>query len=102
MGRRTALAATLVAYGFLTVLLAQQPASSSQQPPVFRSGAAFVRVDVYPTKDGRIVPGLTKDDFQLFEDGDSAAVCGRDRGRCGQQDVGGCEPRAVGAGRVCA
>jgi VWFA-related protein len=41
----------------------------AQQLPVFRTGASFVRVDVYPSKDGRIVPGLTKSDFQLFEDG---------------------------------
>ncbi|HSC27270.1 MAG TPA: VWA domain-containing protein, partial [Vicinamibacterales bacterium] len=40
----------------------------AQQPPI-RTEATFVRVDVYPTKDGRPVPGLTKKDFEVFEDG---------------------------------
>jgi VWFA-related protein len=40
----------------------------AQQQPI-RVGTNFVRVDVYPTKDGRVVEGLTVDDFELFEDG---------------------------------
>ena len=45
----------------------QQP---EQRPPVFRAGAHYVRVDAYPTsKDGRIIPGLTRDDFEVYEDG---------------------------------
>ncbi|MGB2716583.1 MAG: VWA domain-containing protein [Vicinamibacterales bacterium] len=50
----------------------QDPAkspSSTQQPPVFRTEANFVRVDAYPTKDGRPVQGLTAADFEIFEDG---------------------------------
>jgi VWFA-related protein len=39
------------------------------QNPTFRSGAYFVRVDAYPRKDGRIVDGLTRDDFEILEDG---------------------------------
>lgn len=72
MVRRLALAAAFVVTGFVLGVPAQQAPSSpspQQQPPVFRSGAAFVRVDVYPSKDGRIIPGLTKDAFQIFEDG---------------------------------
>jgi VWFA-related protein len=38
------------------------------QKPVFRVGAHFVSVDAYPTKDGKIVEGLTKDDFDIYED----------------------------------
>jgi VWFA-related protein len=39
-------------------------------PPVFRAGAHYVRVDAYPTgKDGRMIEGLTKDDFEIYEDG---------------------------------
>lgn len=46
----------------------QEPAP--QKPPVFRGGAHHVRVDAYPTgKDGRILEGLTRDDFEIFEDG---------------------------------
>lgn len=51
---------------------AQQPdqKTQSQQRPVFRAGAHYVRVDAYPTtKKGDIVTGLTKDDFEVFEDG---------------------------------
>jgi len=53
-------------------LAAQQPVVPlpQQRPPVFRAGAHYVRVDAYPAgKDGRIVEGLTKDDFEIFEDG---------------------------------
>ena len=38
------------------------------QKPVFRVGAHFVSVDAYPTRDGNIVEGLTKDDFDIYED----------------------------------
>lgn len=43
---------------------------SAQQPqtPVFRVGAHFVSVDAYPTRDGKIVEGLGKDDFDVYED----------------------------------
>ena len=46
---------------------AQQP--TTQKPPVFRGGATYVSVDTYPTVEGRIVEGLTRDDLQVFEDG---------------------------------
>ena len=46
----------------------QKPAAPEQQPPVFRTEANFVRIDAYPTKDGRPVDGLTADDFEVFED----------------------------------
>lgn len=70
MRRQIALAAVFVSIGLVAGLPARQATSSApQQSPVFRSGAAFVRVDVYPSKDGRIVRGLTKDDFQILEDG---------------------------------
>jgi VWFA-related protein len=40
---------------------------TAQQPP-FRSGANFVRVDVYPTTDGKPVMDLRAEDFEVFED----------------------------------
>jgi VWFA-related protein len=46
------------------ILLQQDP-----QRPVFRAGAHFVRVDAYPLRDGRPIPGLKAQDFQLLEDG---------------------------------
>lgn len=42
----------------------QQPA-----PPVFRGGVNFVSVDAFPRRDGKVVEGLTKDDFEISEDG---------------------------------
>jgi VWFA-related protein len=47
----------------------QPPPPPAAQTPVFRAGANYVRVDAYPTLDGRIIRGLTKDDFQISEDG---------------------------------
>ena len=54
----------------------QEPAPQPAQPrPVFRTGAHYVRVDAYPTgKDGRILEGLTKDDFEILEDGKPQAI----------------------------
>jgi VWFA-related protein len=48
-----------------------KPEPGQQQPPapVFRTEANFVRVDAYPTKDGKPLHGLTVDDFEVFEDG---------------------------------
>ena len=49
---------------FTAVLLAQD-----QPPrPTFRTEANYVRVDVYPTKDGAPVSDLTQADFEILED----------------------------------
>ncbi len=50
-------------------LAAQDRAAAQQRPPVFRGGATFVSVDVYPRKDGRFVDGLRAENFQILEDG---------------------------------
>ena len=51
------------------------PADEAQARPLFRGGARFVRVDVYPTgPDGRPVEGLTAADFTLLEDGKAQAI----------------------------
>jgi VWFA-related protein len=39
------------------------------QPPTFRTEANFVRVDVYPTRDGKPVQDLRAEDFEVLEDG---------------------------------
>lgn len=47
---------------------AQDPRNPPQQP-TFRAGAHYVRVDAYPTRDGRPILGLSATDFELLEDG---------------------------------
>src|SRR4051812_25069703 len=52
----------------------QQPPTEAQQRPVFRGGTHFVRVDAYPIEDGKIVEGLTPQDFEIREDGKPQTV----------------------------
>ena len=50
----------------------QPPASKSppdSQQPTFRTGTNYVRVDVYPMKDGKPAQGLKIEDFEVLEDG---------------------------------
>jgi VWFA-related protein len=71
--RRVALALALLLAPRLLAprLLAQEP----PPPPVFHGGAELVIVDVVVTdKDGRLVRGLTKDDFVVYEDGAAQAI----------------------------
>ena len=48
-----------------------QPPTASQTPrsPVFRAGASLVALNVTVTDGQRFVPGLTRDDFTVYEDG---------------------------------
>ncbi len=57
--------ATVPSVSFESALVAQ----SAAQQPIFRGGTAFVRVDIYPTIDGRTLEGLTAADVQILEDG---------------------------------
>ena len=47
----------------------QKPVADDQPPPRFRTDANYVRVDVYPTKDGMPVEDLRLQDFELLENG---------------------------------
>jgi VWFA-related protein len=53
---------------------AQPPPPQAQQRPVFRGGTHFVRVDAYPSENGKIVEGLKPEDFQILEDGKPQAI----------------------------
>ena len=47
-----------------------RPAAPDQPTrPTFRLGASYVRVDVYPTRNGEPVPDLERADVELLEDG---------------------------------
>ncbi|MDE3154897.1 MAG: VWA domain-containing protein [Acidobacteriota bacterium] len=50
--------------------LAQPPAAPPSQPPSFRAGTQVVALYATVTdRDNRLVPNLTKDDFQVFDEG---------------------------------
>ncbi len=66
---------SILAALFTAVVTAQQPRQNPpQRPPIFRAGANLVTVDVYPQRDGTVVAGLTKDDFEVLEDGTPQSV----------------------------
>ena len=44
-------------------------AAAQTQQPTFRAAANFVQVDVYPTANGQPVADLSKDEFDVLEDG---------------------------------
>ncbi len=69
------LALIALAVSATSIALAQSGGTSKpaqgdaqQPPPTFRTEANFVRVDVYPTKDGKPVLDLKSEDFEVFED----------------------------------
>ncbi|HEY3043834.1 MAG TPA: VWA domain-containing protein [Vicinamibacterales bacterium] len=74
MMRRIRLAALLVVAG-VSALAGQGAAPTAPQTPTFRVNVEYVEVDAVVTDgDGQFVRGLTKDDFQIFEDGKPQAI----------------------------
>ena len=69
--RRLWVIALVCALAGAAVIEGQAPATPPQDPqrPTFRLDANFVRVDIYPTADGKPVTDLTKADFEVLEDG---------------------------------
>jgi len=65
---RTAVLLTGMVLGASLQAQSGAPAQDPQRP-VFRAGTNLVRVDAYPSKDGRIIQGLKAEDFELLEDG---------------------------------
>jgi VWFA-related protein len=63
------LAASTLAVGALAQTPATQPPSPQPPPPTFRTEANYVRVDIYPTKDGAPVTDLAQADFEILEGG---------------------------------
>jgi VWFA-related protein len=59
----------------LAAVLAGHAASQDQSQPTFRTGVQVVEVDVRVFgRDGRFVPDLTRDDFELVEDGTAQQI----------------------------
>src|SRR5579872_1560303 len=59
----------IVRIGLLALAVAAAGAAAQDQPrPTFKTEANYVRVDVYPTKDGAPVTDLTAADFEIVED----------------------------------
>lgn len=54
---------------FLGLSLLAADAQNQQRQPPFRTGTNIVRVDAYPTQNGKIIEGLTAEDFDVLEDG---------------------------------
>jgi VWFA-related protein len=67
--RRVLIGAALAACALATPAGQAGAPPPQDQRPVFRGSAVFVNVDVYPRRDGRLIEGLTKDDFEVLEDG---------------------------------
>jgi VWFA-related protein len=63
-----------VVLAFGTALLTAQSQPSAPQPPTFKSSVEYVEVDAVVTDANGHVPGLTKDDFEVFEDGVAQTV----------------------------
>src|SRR5262245_49191233 len=63
------LAIPLTALVLSSGVLTGQQQQPGQKPPVFRVGAHLVTVDAYPTQGGKVMTGLTPDDFEVYEDG---------------------------------
>jgi VWFA-related protein len=63
--------ALLLTVCLVTAVATQQQAPSSQpsEQPTFRAGANYVRVDMYPTRNGQPVEDLRQDEIELLEDG---------------------------------
>ncbi|MGE5245509.1 MAG: VWA domain-containing protein [Betaproteobacteria bacterium] len=52
-----------------SALIPEPSALQQPQAPVFHAEANYVRVDAYPTKDGAPVADLTRDDFEVLDNG---------------------------------
>src|SRR3954471_1293496 len=67
--------ALAAACALTAVTLAQAPAAPQpDQTPTFRTEANYVRVDVYPTRNGAPVTDLTRDEFEVLETGKPQSI----------------------------
>ena len=64
----TSLVVIVISICFAGMVAAQQQPAPSQQTdqPTFRTGANYVRVDMYPTRNGQPVEDLRQDEIELL------------------------------------
>ncbi len=72
--RTTLACAAFAGLAFQVAVPSGSQSTPQTQQPRFRAAANFVRVDVYPTAEGRPVGDLSKDDFEVLEDGAPQAI----------------------------
>jgi hypothetical protein len=66
----------------------EPPQDGVPQPPTFKSGVEYVEVDVVVTnRQGQFVSDLTKNDFQVSEDGKRQTVTVEARARLGREET---------------
>src|SRR5262245_41789708 len=53
----------------LLALAAVSVAAQNPNQPTFRTGANYVRVDMYASRDGKPIDDLKQDEVEIFEDG---------------------------------
>src|SRR5499427_2585462 len=63
-----------VVSGFSRTVGAQNPQPPAPPQPTFRTEANYVRVDVFPTRDGAPVTDLTRDDFEVLDSGQPQTI----------------------------
>jgi len=60
---------TVILLSLAAAALAGQAPQDRAQPPTFRAGANYVRVDMYATQDGRSVNDVRESEIEVLEDG---------------------------------
>jgi VWFA-related protein len=57
------------------LLMVAGPARAQQEQPLFRAGVTLVKIDAQVTdRQGRLIPDLTGDDFQIFDQGEPQKI----------------------------
>ena len=69
MNKRVTLAALLSLFTVLPVMGQTTPAAPAKDDDVVKISTNLVQVDAVVTKDSKVVPNLTADDFEIYEDG---------------------------------
>jgi VWFA-related protein len=64
----------LATFGIAIGAQTPPPSGTQQRQPPIRAGVNYVRVDAYPTRDGKPLMDLRAEDFEVFENGAPQAI----------------------------